>query len=524
MAKEEKKYDAIIIGAGLGGLAAGALLSKRGKKVLILEKHFACGGYATNFKRGDFIFDASLHSIGGLETTDFKRILEKCGVLEKIELIKPKDLYTSIFPDFEFTFKNGDIKKIKEDLAEKFPEEKANIKKWFFFMKEIMRELDFWTKYKIIVFAVPAVIAFLHFLGIIRFFAAALSVPAMIPMLLVSDRISADFFLKLSGIKDEKLKALLTQLWSYLGLPPSRLASQYFLIPAYGYFFDGGCYIKGGSQNLSDSLKKEIENNGGEAITSAEVQEILIRNEKAVGVKIKDGREYLGEKIIANVSPLIVYEKFLPAWRRGKEELSRLKNMELSVSAAQVYLGLDVKIENLNPKFKNSYEVFIEPGYDFDKSFEEAMKKDFSGNYGSLALTFYSNIDKSLAPEGKSVMSIIILDNYDRWKNLAAEQYKEAKKQETDKLICAAEKYLPGLTKHIEVVETATPLTMERYTGSAKGAIYGFAQNTSQCGPSRRFKHKSKIKNLFFAGAWTFPGGGFEGAIRSADELVKKIS
>lgn len=351
------------------------------------------------------------------------------------------EIYTSIFPDIEFTFKNGDIEQVKKDLFDKFPKEKMGIKLWFYFIKKIIKENEFWQKYKFLV---------------------ALIAPFIIPILIFSHKIPISFFLNLA-IRDKKLKVLLTQLWPYWGLPPKKLASQYFLIPAFGYFFDGAYYPKGGAQIFSNAFREVIKENNGIAQTSAEVTEILVENEKAIGVKTKDGNTYFADKIISNVSPFLVYEKFLSKWKDSQKELEKIKKMELSISATQIYLGLDTSIANLNPKFKNAYEVFVNLTYDYDKIYKEFLMPSFEREYLSFNMTFYSNIDSGLAPIGKSVMSIIVSDNYERWKNLSDDEYKIKKKEEAEKIIKLTEKYLSELRRHIEVLEVATPKTMKRY-------------------------------------------------------------
>jgi all-trans-retinol 13,14-reductase len=86
------------------------------------------------------------------------------------------------------------------------------------------------------------------------------------------------------------------------------------------------------------------------------------------------------------------------------------------------------------------------------------------------------------------------------------------------------ERILPGLRAHAEVLELATPITMHAYTGNEGGALYGFSQRRGQSGPFRRFRNRGPIPGLYFASAWTFPGGGYEGAIRAGEEVARQIT
>ena len=125
-------YDAIIVGSGLGGLSGGAYLAKNGWKILVLEKHSIPGGYATSYRRGDFIFDSTLHLLNGVgKGQDNYKFLEWCGVSQKVEFTKLKYFARLIFPEHDIRRPSGDLQSAITILEETFPNEKQGIRSFF---------------------------------------------------------------------------------------------------------------------------------------------------------------------------------------------------------------------------------------------------------------------------------------------------------------------------------------------------------------------------------------------------------
>jgi len=159
------------------------------------------------------------------------------------------------------------------------------------------------------------------------------------------------------------------------------------------------------------------------------------------------------------------------------------------------------------------------------------LENVFPNNYGDYKKRAYlfvdfGQIDSGMAPSGKSTGTISMIDNIEDWFYLDEEEYKKKKQEVVSIFIERLNNLIPGVKNHIEYISVATPKTKMKYTHNPRGTSIGFAQTISQAG-MRRIKSKSPIPNLYFASAWTFPGGGFSSTIWSgwqcAIDLLNKL-
>jgi all-trans-retinol 13,14-reductase len=499
-------WDAIIIGAGLGGLSCAAGFARQGFRPLVLEQHSVPGGYATTFKRpGGFVFDVSLHSTTVEERNGLPNLIPGFPEITEIEFVPHKVLYRAIFPDHDIRVPHKDVEGYIELLIGLFPEEKEGIEGLFQTMKGLVSDLE---KYQSVGGQVNMSTFPKEFPYLFRCFNSTWGA--------VQD----------SYIKGAKLKGIVSALWGYFGLPPSKLASLYYILPVIGYLRNGGYYPVGKSQKISDALVRFIEDRGGKLMPRTKVEEILVKDHAACGVRTADGTEHLAKVVVSNANAYDTFHTMMDEKEHLKDYLGRMDKFTASLSSFQVFLGLQKDLVR-EAGIKDT-EIFYDPGYDVEESYRVALEAEVEK--GGFGLTLYDNLYKGYSPEGKNTLNIITLQGYDFWKKYESDYsagkkdaYRAEKERLADILIKKVEEMLlPGLSRAVEVREVGTPLTNVRYTGNYRGAIYGWDQTVDNCEP-RRLPHDTPVRNLYLAGAWTRPGGGYGAVIPSGLQCFAQI-
>jgi all-trans-retinol 13,14-reductase len=436
-------WDAIIIGAGLGGLSCAVGFARQGFKPLVLEKHSVPGGYATTFKRpGGFVFDASLHSTTVEERNGLPNLIPGFPEITDIEFVPHKVLYRAIFPEHDIRVPHKDLKGYIELLVGLFPEEKEGIEGLFQTMTGLLSDLGKYQKAggKVDMATFPK-----DFPHLFRCFNSTWGT--------VLD----------AYIKGPRLRGVISALWGYFGLPPSKLASLYYILPVIGYLQNGGYYPIGKSQKISDALVRFIEDKGGKVMLRTKVTEILVEGQAALGVRTADGTEYRGRVVVSNANAYDTFHTMMGEKEYLSQYLARMDKFTASLSSFQVFLGL--KKDLVGEAGIKDTEIFCDPGYDVEESYRVALNAEVEK--GGFGLTLYDNLYKGYSPEGKNTVNIISLQGYDFWKKYEADYfagkkdaYRAEKERMADILIKKVEeKLLPGLSRAIEVREVGTPLT-----------------------------------------------------------------
>jgi prolycopene isomerase len=495
-------FDIAIVGAGLGGLATGAMLSRLGHRVLMVERHNVPGGYASNFQRAGFTFDVSLHSADGMtDGADSFETIRACGVANKVRFLPHRKLYRYKSGDIDLSVRERDLPAYKRQLAALFPGEGANIDALFKEAGRTYADLS----------------GFLY--ARMPYALRLLATPFLYPRILRYGKTTVDqFFSRFTG--NERLKSVLSAQWTYYGLPPKQLAFPYFSYPFTDYLRNGGYSIEGGSQKLSDALVDVIESHGGQVILSSPVTAIHVERGRVRGFTSKKTGRVDVDRLISGISPDAVRE-LVGAGAFSSKWLARLATTKHSISAFQIYLGLDCPLHVLGVP-EDEYIVFHADNPDLCDQYAQMQAGQVHTERTGWSMNFFSNVDPSLAPAGKSTLGIFTLLGSNGWHELSKPAYREKKRALVEAMLAKAEQALPGLRAHIQVCEAGTPGTLRKFTANPLGAIYGFEQTPQQSGLLHRFAQRYPIRGLYQVGAWTFPGAGFIGTLLSARALVDR--
>jgi len=464
------KYDIIIIGGGLGGLTAGAKLSKEGKKVLLIEQHDRPGGCATTFKRGDYTMEVGLHEMDGPSPSDIKtKLFNELDVFKNVTFLEIPEFYHFISSRSQITIPHNS-EKATEILKAAFPEEKEGIDAFYSYL--------LYPKKRIIDPDAPKDSSIGEFLD--------------------------------SIIQNEELKLVLLGNLGYFHDDPYSLSLGYYAAAQVRYLNNGASYIKGGSQKLSDHLARYINEHGGEVILNHLVTGLIIENGKLLGITYRKKRgsdpeisEAFGDEIIVN-SSIPGLAELLP-----EKEASLLKNeigeMKPGASLLTVYFGFKTRLRNIGHKH---YCIFV---YDGSVRTQKDIPGNNRGDFNKRNFTFveYGQLDSDLAPEGKSTGALCCTDYLCDWENLTKEEYEFKKEEVAGIFLRRLEKIIPGISAQTDYIEVGNPKTVMRYTLNPAGAVYGFEQR-----PFKQTVDTNKIfDNLHIASAWGKTGGGFSGAI-----------
>lgn len=481
-------YDAIIIGSGMGSLATAAVLSKENKKVLVLERHYSAGGFTHIFKRKGFEWDVGIHYIGEVQksTSVIRKVFDYITD-SKLKWADMGEVYDKIIVgEKSYDFVKG-VENFKNKMKAYFPEEKEAIDAYVGLVFEVVSKGQGFYMDK----ALPPLVS--------KLFGRRMRKP----FYKFSDQTTYDVLKSITD-NEELIKVLTGQYGDY-GLPPKQ-SSFYMHATVARHYFSGGNFPVGGSSQIANTVDQVIEKAGGTILISAAVDEIIVKQNKAIGVKMADGKTFLAPAIISGAGIINTYSKLLPSEVFHKFQLQQnLTKIKRSVAHACLYLGLEGSPKDLGLP-KTNYWIYPED-LDHDAAVDNYLQ-DISNDFPVVYISFPSAKDPDWENRypNKSTIDIITLlpyEIFDKWEDTKwmkrGEAYESIKENITNRLLEVLYKHVPNAKGKIVHQELSTPLTTKHFVNYDEGEIYGLDHSPDRF-RQRFLKPRTPIKNLYLTG------------------------
>lgn len=488
--------DVAIVGAGIGGLTAAALLADAGLKVKVFDQHVTAGGFCHTYLRKAhhdtkpviYRFDAGPHDFSGVwPEGSVSGVLRRLGVDGKLNWQRVRHTYYLAGKRIDVP---DDWRDYVELLCAQFPGSAPGIRGLFETIHAIFEGMFSTGRGRSGIPGTPETIE------------AMLASPKDHPQAFRwMDRPFDE--LVASHVSDPDLIRLINALAGYIGDGNERMSCAQ-TVPIFGYYFKGGHYPVGGSGAFADALVDAIERRGGEVRLKTRVSRICIAQGCATGLVLGNGTTIRATAVVSNADLKRTFLELVEPASLPVDFRDRIAAAEPANSAFAVHLGLDVDPD-------------IRPAVHVDKP-------------RGVGLVMMSKLDPSAAPPGHATLTLITLVPYaqakgwfppsgggEDWKSWRASADYEARKQTLgDDMIAAAATVIPDLRQHIVYRTDASPVTYARYDWASAGAIYGVSS------AARLKGSKSPVRNLVVAGGGN-AGAGVEAVVISGAEAAEAL-
>jgi phytoene dehydrogenase-like protein len=385
------KYDAIIIGTGIGGSVVGALLAHAGWKILILEKNKIIGGRCTSYDRDGFTIDLGMHNYTAPDIGVTTEVLRQVEMPNAIEWISLRDLGRAIL---QFGDKRVDYsRKTMEELA---PEAERNNLRTFFaqgFMLSDQEVDELWD--------VPV--------------AEWVNNITKDPMIhLVVDNLVSQVFCVPSSVASTAEWIKITR-----GMSKSKSRGLY--------------YPKGGNISIPKAFISAIEKYGGKVKLNAPVKRVMIEDGAAVGVRLKDGSEFRAPVIISNADIKSTVKDLVGEEHFPKDYAKTIRNLTYSAAAVTLKVCLEEKV------IDEWMVIYIPDVHHPTYRVAEDMEKGKIPEWVGAVSFITSNVDPSLAPPGKQCVSFVVAcpagQDWKEWKKVLLNNFYRVHPQAKNKVM-----------------------------------------------------------------------------------------
>ncbi|MHC1765125.1 MAG: phytoene desaturase family protein [Verrucomicrobiia bacterium] len=479
-------HDAIVIGSGMGGLAAASLLTQvHRKRVLVLEKHWLLGGFTHSFSRDGFCWDVGLHYVGQMELGDtirraFDFILQGRVAWEKMR--SPFEVFS--YPGFRFEVPDR-LEDYQARLGHLFPEEIPAIQRYF---RDVQR------------------VASLRLFLVAPNWAKSLTRIVAGARLKLAERTVSNYLSE--NFHHPRLRALLCSQWGDYGLPPAQ-ASFFIHSLIVSHYLSGAHYPVGGAVVIARAVRSIIEEGGGRCLTRTNVTSVLVKGGRVTGVRVIDAKgrdsEMRAPLVFANCGWQSLLA-LLPAGAVPPGLSEEAAQNSPGSAVAVLYLGLREDPVALGIHGQN---FWIYRDWDHDRIWSDAEGL-LDGRANHAYVSFPSLKDPEAKRPTAEIIAFIPPARFALWKDTTWQKrpldYMEAKRRIAKALLSLVEEEIPGFGSLIEYQELSTPLTTEYFTSHSGGQIYGLPWTPRRL-HSRVLGPQTPIRGLYVASADTAAHG-----------------
>ncbi|HET8909428.1 MAG TPA: phytoene desaturase family protein [Ktedonobacterales bacterium] len=484
---------AIIIGAGIGGIATAAHLARRGMQVTVIEKNHWPGGRCDRFVRDGHQFNTgpTLLIMPHVYEDEFAALGTSLG--EQLDLTRVDPTYHLVFDDGSQLTLTSDLKRMCDQLEAIQP---GSFEGYLRYLSEGHRHYNVAME-KLVEHDFRTASEFFTFNNI--------------PLLFSLKPLVQHYHHMSSYFTEPRLKSAFTFQDVYMGLSPFEAPSTFSMM-AFTELAHGVWYPKGGMYSVVEALVDIARQAGVEFLFHTPVARIAVEGQRASGVVLADGRHLAADVVVANADLPYVYEKLLPADHTAEQ----LAHKQFSCSTISFFWGVDKTYPDLAP-----HTLFLAD--DYQENFASISHLRGLPENPSLYIHAPSRLDPQAAPAGEDTLVAVVpvghLDDAGAqdWRRIRA----GARQAVFNRLALLG---VTDVQDHLKFEVNYLPLSWRKRYNLMKGATHGLSHTLTQLGYLRPHNRHHLYHNLYFVGASTHPGTGVPTALICARQVADRLS
>jgi len=503
-------WDAVVIGSGMGGMAAAAALSKVGRKVLLLEQYQTLGGLTHSFSREGFTWDAGIHYLSGIAPGDRERDILDWLSGTPIEFTSMGAVYDNLhIGDAAPLALSRPYEAQERDLKDRFPDDAKAIEAWTAALREGREALNKILPTRAMPEILGTALRWWNGRAIERW----------------CGRTTQEVIGEITDNPD--LAAAFAAQWGDHGGRPSKASFAMHALISASYLESGSWYPVGGGAAFAEHILPTLAVGGGEARAGVRVETLLFENDRVVGVRTANGEEFRADVVISDIGVRETVNHLLPDDCGYQEWIAEIRSLPPSIAHFSLFLGFEGDVEDAGATRSNHW---IYPTGEVDVLWTDAPNSPPPGMFVSFASIKDPSHDPG--PSQKHAGEMLAWADWsivEKWADIdphaRGEDYRSFKARVEDVMFAQFEAYFPELARLVVFRDVATPLTTAAITGHHRGAFYGL-DVTPERVMSGALQAKTPVPGLFLAGQdVASPGipGALWGGLLAAASVDPKV-